>query len=342
MDGHGLGFIHGVSIVIILTYIVYVTHNQSASVLDDRGLGRLQEVLTLNTTSSSDFPFTIVTAASSNHFCSLEHYLYSLHAIRKQVPKDKFPRIVVYDIGLKAEQLPVMDQLVENGLVNDHHQLDFSRHPSFWNLRKNRGEYAWKTGIVNEVRQRIGGVIIWLDSGDVPNKNFILKVPLYIRKHGLWSPSSSGTMNAYTHQGMFNYFGANRKKYARKRNCNGAAFGFDSDNEIIVRDIIVPWYECGLDQNCIAPPESSRANHRQDQAAFTFLVYRADYLCTVHPQEYGVKVHEDGKCKQKLKKLDEAGELFHPSGIDPPNQAPKNSPGNALVEALAEEIDNVT
>lgn len=36
----------------------------------------------------------------------------------------------------------------------------------------NRGEYAWKPLIVEEVMRDYGGLVFWMDSGDIIEKNF--------------------------------------------------------------------------------------------------------------------------------------------------------------------------
>ncbi len=41
--------------------------------------------------------------------------------------------------------------------------------------------------------------------------------------------------------------------------------------------VVVPWKACAMAKDCIAPPGSSRENHRQDQAALSYLVHRSGY-----------------------------------------------------------------
>ncbi|RUS27546.1 hypothetical protein BC938DRAFT_483088 [Jimgerdemannia flammicorona] len=266
----------------------------------------------------SSYPFTLVTGASANHFCSLESFLYALHELKPLVHPWEFPRIVVYNIGLNRTQLPVLQQLRSSGLADEAHTFDYSRYPAFWNLHRARGQYAWKAGIVDEVRKNHGGVIVWLDSGDMPNPEFLRIMPRYIRDHGFWSPRSTGTMDQWVHPGMFEYFDANKAQYADKANCNGAALGFDSDNEKIVNELMVPWVECALKKECIAPKGSRRGNHRQDQAAITFLAYKHGYVCSESARFHGVMTHEDESCAYRLTELEKQGKLLHPSTYDMP------------------------
>ncbi|KAJ8663247.1 hypothetical protein O0I10_000485 [Lichtheimia ornata] len=265
--------------------------------------------------SNNDFPFTIVTAASANHFCALEGMLYTLKDMRQHVRS--FPRLVVYDLGTNDQQKTIMANLQQHQYFDELVTFNYSAYPAFWDITVNRGEYAWKTGIVKEVQEQYGGVIIWLDTGDVPNLMFMRMIPEYIRKYGFWSPRSTGFVGSkFNHLGIFDYLKMDRKQYAMLENCNGAALGFDTDNPRILNELVTPWYECGLDKNCIAPPGSSRQNHRQDQSAITLLAVRAGFQCFEYPEFHGVTIHQDEFCQERLSSLDKMGRLLHPSSID--------------------------
>lgn len=264
-----------------------------------------------------EYPYTIITGSSANHLCSLENFLYSLNDVKADVESHEFPRVVVYNIGMNRTQLPVLNQLQSHGLIDDLILFDHERYPQFWDVAVDAGQYAWKTGIVNDARVRYGGILVWLDAGDQVTAEFILNIPKIIRQdyHGFWSPKSTSYMGKWTHPGMFKFFGASLKEYKYKSNCNGAAIGFDTTNSTIVNDIIVPWFECGLQKNCIAPPGSSRENHRQDQAVLTYLAYAHGHQCTEHPHNFKLQTHRDTACRASLMELDVQNKLHHPSAI---------------------------
>jgi hypothetical protein len=223
---------------------------------------------------------------------------------------------VVYNIGMNRTQLPVLDQLQQNQLIDEVIHWDHERYPRFWDVAVEAGQYGWKTGIVNDARVRYGGVVVWLDAGNQVSREFLINVPDIIKSHhGFWSPKSAYGMGKWTHPGMFRYFNADPKPYKYKSNCNGAAIGFDMDNKTIVDTLIVPWFECGLVKNCIAPPGSSRENHRQDQAALTFLAYLNGHQCSVPPRDYHLQIHRDQACRSSLMELDLQNQLYHPSSI---------------------------
>lgn len=261
------------------------------------------------------FPYTIVTASSANHLCALESFLYALNDLRPDV--EHFPRVVVYNIGMNRTQLPILDQLQQNGLIDDLVTFDYFKYPRFWDVAINAGEYAWKTGIVHEAAERYGGVLIWLDAGNMVTTDFLENIHHVVRRrHGFWSPRSVATMGRWTHPGMFAYYKEDPKTYARYANCNGAAIGFDADNATVRSDIIDAWYECGLDKRCIAPPGSSRANHRQDQAALSYLVYKSGFSCIQMPAKfYNLQIHRDVSCAANLLEREVQSKLHHPSSI---------------------------
>ena len=61
-------------------------------------------------------------------------------------------------------------------------------------------------------------------------------------------------------------------------NCDGA-FSAHWKGSARFADVTAPWDDCAGVQACICPPGSSRANHRQDQAALTLLAIRARHDC---------------------------------------------------------------
>lgn len=320
IDQSSLLIVKESSNMLIIDVVCSLANTNTAEELNK--CGRTQAIIkdiTVKTQEIRQYPYTIVTAASANHLCSLENFLYSLNEIRSELEPEQFPRIVVYNIGINRTQLPVLDQLQANGLIDDLHMLDFSDYPRFWDIAINAGEYAWKTGIVREAAKEYGGILLWLDAGNLVTPDFLRYAPELVRSKGFWSPRSSFRMNRLTHHGLFEYYGVRANDYARYINCNGAVIGFDTDNSTIVNDIIEEWYQCGLDKLCIAPPGSSRANHRQDQSALTLLAYKNGFQCTLSPRlYYGLEIHKDTSCRSSLLERQINGTLHHPSSLDFP------------------------
>ncbi|KAG2177232.1 hypothetical protein INT43_007889 [Umbelopsis isabellina] len=285
-----------------------------------------EDTISLSSSVTHSDSFTIVSAASANHFCALEAFLYAINQLRDEVPPSQFPRIVIYNLGVNGSQYPVLEALHKENYFNELYNFDYPSYPSFWNIRHLRGQYAWKAGIVNEMRQKHKGVLLWMDSGNVPNAEFLRSIPQVVRKQGFWSPRSTGFMGGkLIHPGMFKWFKANVADYQYRENCNGAALGFNLDDPKVNEELIIPWKDCAMEKDCIAPPGSSRLNHRQDQAAITFLAYRSGYVCYEYPEFHGITIHQDVMCRDRLRLQAALGKLLHPSSYDAPEWTSKNT-----------------
>ncbi|KAF9930938.1 hypothetical protein FBU30_011047 [Linnemannia zychae] len=249
--------------------------------------------------------YTIVTAASSNHFCALESFLYSLSEVLDGLERTELrPTIVVYNLGgMTPQQMEQMQWLRDNQYMDEYKDFDYSAYPEFWDITVARGEYGWKSGIIKEVADKYRGLILWLDSGNMLALDFLRYLPGYLDKYGFWSPQSSGTFERYTHPGLPQFYGDSLDNYISETNCNGAAVAFDTSNDMIYHGLLSEWYQCSLTKECIAPTGSSRSNHRQDQAALTYLVKKMNFKeqCRHFPEHYGVTVHQDKVCKERIR-----------------------------------------
>ncbi|KAG0348786.1 hypothetical protein BG004_004143 [Podila humilis] len=250
-------------------------------------------------------PYTIVTAASSNHFCALESFLYSMSEVLDELQRTEHrPRLIVYNLGgMSPAQSKQLAYLKKNQFMDDYRDFDYQSNPPFWNISKARGEYGWKAGIIQQVAQESRGIVLWLDSGNMLALEFLRYLPGYLDKYGFWSPQSSGNFQQYTHPGLPAYYGDSIENYAQETNCNGAAVAFDASNDDIYNGLLQEWYMCSRTKACIAPKGSSRANHRQDQAALTYLVKRNGFSdqCRRFPEHYGVTVHQDKICRERIR-----------------------------------------
>ncbi len=45
--------------------------------------------------------------------------------------------------------------------------FDFSAYPEWMDIDQARGEYAWKPKIIEQVVNEFGGLVLWLDAGDL-------------------------------------------------------------------------------------------------------------------------------------------------------------------------------
>lgn len=217
----------------------------------------------------------VVTAASSNHAGPLRFLLESLRRLDA--------RVDCYDLGLTEREQRALPRW--DGLSIE--RFNYAAYPPHFDIATNAGEYAWKPAIVAEVvdRARARGIaedVLWADAGSY----FHALQPLADRiraSRGLWVRRSAGTIRQWTHPLMFDYLRADLRQFGDRANADATLIGFatghpDGDvRERVYREVIVPWRACALARDCIAPPGSSRRNHRQDQAVLSYLVHRGRY-----------------------------------------------------------------
>jgi hypothetical protein len=218
----------------------------------------------------NEFDITMVSAASQNHVKSLRNLLLTTVSA--------MDKIYIFDLGI--EPSTVNDLKSEFPTVS-FERFPFYKFPSFYDVTRSAGEYAWKPALLEMVldcvlrtpkdnRRRI---MLWVDAG-----NKLIKDPTelceYVYKNGIYSPRSQSEVHVWTHPKMLEYFDIGEKDPIRQfPNRNGAIFGFYvDDNEVC--ELVHQFARYALIKDCIAPIGSSRMNHRQDQSLFTILYYK--------------------------------------------------------------------
>ncbi|KAF9968608.1 hypothetical protein BGZ70_001738 [Mortierella alpina] len=147
-------------------------------------------------------------------------------------------------------------------------------------------------------------IVLWLDAGDRISLGFLRWLPSFLLHRGLWTPQSQDTLQTWTHPGLLQYYHDSLDRFAPdETNCNGAAIAFDLHNQTVQDGILKEWIDCAKIKECIAPMGSNRNNHRQDQAALTYLVKTMGFgqdLCHGFPEDFGIQVNQDRFCKQDI------------------------------------------
>ncbi len=205
---------------------------------------------------------TIVTGASSNHAASLVNLVRSIRLAGIRV------RIIAWDLGLTPEQVTLVSALRGVTLRT----FPYEAHPEHLRIEREAGSYAWKPVIISEVARERPGLVLWLDAGDLVFGDLEWTWQA-IAREGIYSPVSAGVVSDWTHAATKAALGAS-PELDDQRNRNGAIVGFDVRQPAIGR-LLEHWRSAALDVSVIAPPGSSRDNHRQDQAVLTILYYQA-------------------------------------------------------------------
>ncbi|QTE23644.1 DUF1647 domain-containing protein [Polaribacter cellanae] len=227
----------------------------------------------------------IVTGSDSSHFKSLLQLLESLKIHEKKSKK------IVYDLGLTTDE----NEILKNNFPEfEVRKFDYSKYPSYFNIKISAGEYAWKPVIINDVLNEFKTAVCWLDGGNkvVKTLNSIRKL---LKLYGFYSPFSKGVISDWTHPKTLDFLGVlNNKSLLKQRNLNGACVCADYNN-LNARNLIKNWSDCAKNKDCIAPEGSSRENHRQDQAVLSVLAYRdiPNIAKKMIFKKLGFKTHQD-------------------------------------------------
>jgi len=230
----------------------------------------------------------IVTGASENHYKSLKQFLNTVNK--------KLVVCYVYDLGLS--------EISKNELknINDIHfrTFDYSKYPSYYNIKVNAGQYAWKPAIINELTNELvvnGNIkyLIWCDSGNKLLDPTFSRIIDFLDKNYIFSPNSSNNILKWTHPLTLKWFSIeNNNEILKKEPRNGAIMGFKINNSSVI-DFIKQFADCASIKECIAPEGSSRENHRQDQSVFSILYYNyvKQNKLNIENNYLGITIHND-------------------------------------------------
>ena len=224
----------------------------------------------------------IVTASSHNHRHALVSFLEYYTRCGIGV------RLVVYD--LDSDGFELTDSRFER------RKFQYDRYPSWVRAEggpRPAGEYAWKALIVQEVASEPEvRRVLWLDAGTrIPDAASAFR--RLTRSRGLLSVPSAGPLRKFIRPEMLRRFGAEAMASEMSTLCNGAFIGLHTGSEA-ARAILREWRACSLDLECIAPGNSTRRDHRQDQAALTVLAWKHHVQGTCTRQIVSLIVHVEG------------------------------------------------
>lgn len=231
--------------------------------------------------------FMIVTGADSTHAKSLNQFLSSLLQYEPDI------KVVAFDLGLTKHQ---RQHLENNFPTIEFRTFNYAQYPDYFNIKVNKGEYAWKPVIVSDILNEFKGCVCWMDAGNVITKPlFWLRV--MTQKIGMYSPYSSGDIAKWTYPKTLQFLNcSNNLLYRRNLAAGCVAVRYENAQ---ARNIINRWKECALIKDCIAPNGSSRKNHRQDQAVLSVLAYQSGIIqsgVVMYPVMYGfiygIKFHQ--------------------------------------------------
>jgi hypothetical protein len=211
--------------------------------------------------------FTIVTAASSNHFRCLLSLLWT---IAKFEPR---ARVIVWDLGLTAEEHSTLRDAPPFYLANwELKTFDFTKYPPHFNLNAHAGRMAFRPTILAQHARELvqsnsplalhpSHLLLWLDA-DCQLRASLDDIKTSVKKTGVYSPCIPGTIETKLHPTARAPLGVTDDLLSNPLRDAGIC-GFDTANPQAIA-LLDRWASVTLDKTCTAPENSTRHTHRQD------------------------------------------------------------------------------
>ena len=242
----------------------------------------------INLFNNSDKNLVIVSAADESHYKSALNLFETLNTYE---PDSK---LVFYDIGLKEDQKKTFISNHPNVIFE---KFRFNEFPEFVSKKDKDGKigsYSWKPQIINECIKKYNQNVLWLDAGCKINKKLRL-IRIILNVKGIYVASSVGKIFEWTHNESIEKINF-PKKYLNKNNFASGMVGINPEKKY-GKDFLEEWAQLSLNQDIIAPKNSSRKNHRQDQSILTMLIYKngLNNLITKTFKIFGITIHNDPK-----------------------------------------------
>ena len=227
--------------------------------------------------------FVLVTGASSNHYASMLNMIASARETYDGA-------IVAWDLGLSADE--VDDFLFQSLQGVELRTFNFSAWPDHVMppsaTPAELHNYAWKPLIFADMLHE-AETVLWIDAGALVTLGLDY-IRQQIAQHGFFATEATSTVGALTHPSVLLRFRA--QHLAQRWQAASGLVGLDRRSDAY-ETIALPWRACALDLECIAPPGSTRANHRQDQSALSIFVHQAGHGIAHARRDHGIMIHMD-------------------------------------------------
>ncbi len=225
-------------------------------------------------------PLTLITGASDNHGEPLMRFL------RSAIDHEPHCALEVFDLGLSAS---FRDQISRHVRLR---KFDFSNYPSYFDISRERGQYAWKPTIIKMVAdERPGEVVCWMDAGHIVT-GALDNLRAAVASNGFYSPIGYWYFGDWIHPSMLEYFSLPDDWRYWNWTLTAGTAAFDTRRPK-ARQLLDDWARYAAQEDCIAPAGSNHFNHRQDQALLTLLAYRAKMVPLLAPTRLGFVNKQD-------------------------------------------------
>jgi hypothetical protein len=189
--------------------------------------------------------------------------------------------IIIYDLGIDNVNLEKIAQLFNNSV--NLKKLNYSDYPEHVDLNKYYGlncTYAFKPIIIyNEANEEYNKdtILIWMDSANICTLNDIYNIVNITTSQGIYSPISANkntieSIELNNHQTV-KYYGLTDYEHTNLLESISANLVSINYNSPSGSTILNKWYNDSLNKDIIAPNNTNRNNHRQDQSVLSIIMY---------------------------------------------------------------------
>ncbi|CAF1654899.1 unnamed protein product, partial [Didymodactylos carnosus] len=216
----------------------------------------------------------IVTCISQSFYDRLENLIGSIHYYERGL------KIIVYDMGLSEWQLSKLN-CMENVFVETFNYDIYPLHIHDLN------NYAFKALIVKQAIDKYGS-IFYSDAGS-EFRSTLSSIADNIERNGYFLTQQKSFINSLTHEDTFRYFNVNKNALEyQDHHCSAGLIGINKKNVDFYNNILLPFVNCSLVKECIAPQLSSVTKHRFDQSVLSILIKKnKKYTCSDDERYYG-------------------------------------------------------
>jgi hypothetical protein len=187
---------------------------------------------------------TVATGADSAYFAAMENLVGS---VRFWCPECG---IAAFNLGLADEELSRVQTWCGTTL-----------HWARGYAHGDPNTYAFKSFAIQEAVEAYGAVL-WLDGGSsVTGHLFDAVMPLLSADGVFVVQGQDVDMVPWVHPSMFQHFGVAAPQFAGKPSYSGNTVGFVRGSAAAAH-ILAPWVACAANASCVAPPGSTKQNHR--------------------------------------------------------------------------------
>lgn len=212
---------------------------------------------------------------------------YAINCIYSMILADPYVSILVIDLGLSVKNLQLLvahfqsihqiqQKMKSNGFLA-YRKIHWKNYPTWMNPstggKEQRGGYAWKMIAVSDAFFEWRGCLGWIDGSSVIIEGISREVTA-AHHFGFYVPRSIGTISDWVHEGMQSFLLKHhfvKQLDPKGPNCMSGTF-FADFSHAYVRQLMVQIRECSYTRKCLAPLNSSLANHRFDQALLSSLI----------------------------------------------------------------------